>query len=71
MEWTCDRGYELVGSGGACYVGLADVENIDCLFNPILDGKIRALNVNDGDDDDDNYQVFSFLDFLHHLCNSI
>ena len=54
VEWVCGGEYELVGSGGACDAGLVDVQRSHCPSNPILDGKIQALNENDDDGDDDD-----------------
>lgn len=46
-DYKCDGGYEVVGSGGACGAESMDMESSHCLSNPILDGKMQALNKND------------------------
>ena len=58
----CDGGYELVGSGGACGAELRDVEGSHHPSNPILEGKMQTLNVNDDDVLDGKMQTLNMND---------
>ena len=40
MEGLGGGGYERARRGGGCGAGVMDVESSNCLFNPILDGKM-------------------------------
>ena len=65
VEWLCDGGYELVGSGGTCHTGSKDVEGSHHPSNTIPDGKIRMIN---GNDDDQRLWVLTARHFA--LCHT-